>query len=470
MLKDYKMLAIAGAAAMLSACGGGGGGGGGDEEPPPAFVSCVGDVCTLTGVINENYTLTADKKWQLDPVRAVRVGEGNVTITTDAQVASIKAAGVTLTIEPGTDIRGSNNSSLIVTRGSKIVANGTAANPITFSSLDENFDGEGEWGGIVVQGFAPVFGGGGTGACFGVGTFCNIVGEGGPDVGVYGGNDKADNSGSLKYVRIAEAGLVAGLNNELNGLTLMGVGHGTTVDYIQVHNNLDDGVELFGGTVNIKHLVLTNNDDDDIDYDNGYQGNIQFAIVRKNQTKTAPSGSNDPRGIEANSSDAGFVPETNATLANVTILGGPVNNAADKLQPGALFRGAVTSALVNSAVKGFNTGCVRIQDAASGGSGTTVNQFSDITLTNVLGDCQSGFYVGSRVADAGSNASATAFDVDAAYALAVGSATLGGAVTIPAVNNGSGFAFESTDYVGAVKPGTSAANAWWAGWVVPGSL
>ena len=91
----------------------------------------------------------------------------------------------------------------------------------------------------------------------------------------YGGNNPADDSGIIRYVRIAEGGLIAGPNNEINGLTLQGVGHGTLIDYVQVHGNQDDGIEWFGGTANVKHAVLTNNDDDDIDFDEGYQGNIR---------------------------------------------------------------------------------------------------------------------------------------------------------------------------------------------------
>ena len=180
--------------------------------------------------------------------------------------------------------------SLIVTRGSKLMAEGTASQPITFSSLaDDNLDGLGEWGGVVIQGFAPQYGSGGTGACFGAGTVCNVLGEGGTIVGNYGGNDPTDNSGTLRFVRIAEGGLIAGPNNEINGLTLQGVGYGTTIEYIQVHGNLDDGIEWFGGTVNARYLVLTNNDDDDIDFDEGYKGNIQYAIARKDPNKSRPN-------------------------------------------------------------------------------------------------------------------------------------------------------------------------------------
>ena len=150
--------------------------------------------------------------------------------------------------------------------------------------------------------FASHYGKANAGVCHADGAFCNVRGEGGDGVGRFGGDDDADNSGVIRYVAIAEAGKATGVqDNEINGLTLMGVGHGTTIEYVQVHNNLDDGVEWFGGTVDAKYLVLTGNDDDDVDYDEGYKGNIQHVLIVKNQTKTAPSGSNDPRGIEANS-------------------------------------------------------------------------------------------------------------------------------------------------------------------------
>ena len=373
----------------------------------------------------------------------------------------------------GLDVKAFDDGSLLVTRGSKLMALGSPASPITFSSLDDNYDGEGEWGGVIIQGFAPQYGQGGTGACFGSGSVCNVAGEGGTVVGNYGGNDPADNSGMLRYVRIAEGGLVAGPNNEINGLTLQGVGHGTLIEYVQVHGNLDDGIEWFGGTVNVRYAVLTNNDDDDIDYDEGYQGNIQYAIVRKNPDKLAPTGSNDPRGIEANSSDDDFVPETEAVLANVLVLGSAVNNntASDAgAQPGMRLRGALTTTIYNSAVKDFDVGCVRIDDADINGDGSTIVD-SSVGLVNVLGDCSDGFY-NRRAADLEVNAGVatnTGVTVDAAYALTDPEAAVA-APGITAVDNGSGFSFDDTDFVGAVEPGTSAAAAWWSGWIIPGSL
>ena len=351
------------------------------------------------------------------------------------------------------------------------MAEGTAARPITFSSLsDDDFNGQGEWGGVILQGFAPQYGTGGTGACFGSGTVCNVKGEGGTIVGNYGGNDPSDNSGVMRYVRIAEGGLVAGPNNEINGLTLQGVGHGTTIEYVQVHGNLDDGIEWFGGTVNATHLVLTNNDDDDIDFDEGYKGNIQYAIARKDPNKALPTGSNDPRGIEANSSDADFVPETMAVLSNILIVGGPMNNSTLSTagqQPGMRLRGAVNVTIYNTAIKDFDTGCIRIDDADINGDGSSIIS-SHVALTNTLGDCENGLYA-KREADTSTNAVTNSVTLDAAYALTEAAASVA-PPDITAVDNGSGFDFDENNYVGAVAPGTDAGDAWWAGWTIEGSL
>lgn len=482
MKRQHTLMALFGSTLLLTACGGSGGGGGNPDPDPvgngcPAgfdtfdFLSCQGNVYTVSGDIDQDLTMDSGRDWRLDGV--VRVGGGFVAVDNDSDVAAIKAAGVTLTIEPGTDIRGLDDGILIVTRGSQIMANGTAANPITFSSLDNNFDGLGEWGGVVIQGFAPHFGTGNTGVCSGsgAGTVCNVEGEGGSDVesSLFGGNLPADNSGVMRYVRIAEGGLVAGPNNEVNGLTLQGVGHGTTLEYIQVHNNLDDAFEWFGGTVNARYIVATGNDDDDIDFDEGWMGNIQFAIAQKSQTKASPTGSNDPRGIEANSGNEDFVPQTQGALANVTVVGGPLVNAPNTERPGLLLRGAVTASIYNAAVRGFDTACVQIQDADTDGT-PGADAFSSITLVNVIGDCADGYYAGSRMADDDVNAGPQPFSLDEAYAINEVAGRLASAPVINAVANGSSFTFEQTDYIGAVEPGTDPGQAWWAGWTIPGSL
>lgn len=467
---NKKHLAVAIMAATLVGCGSD------DDDSDPVSaknydVSCNADNsrCFVSGKIDEDFTMTADTQWVLDG--SVFVGEGQVEITSAAQVQEIKDAGVTLTVEAGTDVRGLSNATLVITRGSKIMAEGTAAAPITFSSdADDNYDGLGEWGGVIVQGFAPQYGPGNTGVCSeGLDGFCNVEGEGGLDETIrYGGVDAADNSGVIKYVRIAEGGRVAGPGNEVNGLTMQGVGHGTTIEYIQIHDNLDDGLEWFGGTVNVKYAVLTGNDDDPIDFDEGYQGNIQYAIVLQDQDEEAtPTGSNDPRGIEANSSDDEYVPQTAATLANITVINGPISSG----EPGIRLRGSVNVDLVNTVVAstGANNGCIRIDDSDHDGNSETAKIDTPVNIVNVItSGCSTTYNKEDPETESGLTEEVAVFD--AAVALTNTAATLGSAPTITAVDNGSNFAFDATTYIGAVAPGTAAASAWWAGWIIEGSL
>ena len=469
--KLFLAMSVISASAMMTACGSDSDS---NDSKELSFVTCNEEtkVCTLEGTMTENYTLTSDYEYRLSGL--LQVGEGNVELATTSAVQAAKDAGVTLTIEPGVHVKASSEGVLLVTRGSKLMADGKKSDgsidPITFSSKqDDDFDGLGEWGGVVIQGFAPQYGAGNTGVC---GTeVCNVNGEGGDFIGKFGGIDKADNSGVIRYVRIAEAGKVAGPNNEINGLTLQGVGHGTTVEYVQVHGNQDDGIEWFGGTVNVKYVVLTNNDDDAIDFDEGYMGNIQYAIVLQNQDADAkPVGSNDPRGIEANSSDEDYVTATAATLANISVINGPI--AAD--EPGVRFRGAVTVNFVNSVVATAdeNKGCIRIDDADIDGKGAgTVIEDTPVNIVNVIAsNCgtSSTYPKADPLTETGLVEEVA--DFDTAWALTNTAATLATAPTITATDNGSNFVFDQTDYIGAVKPGTAAANAWYAGWIIPGSL
>ncbi|MGH7601813.1 MAG: T9SS C-terminal target domain-containing protein, partial [bacterium] len=178
-------------------------------------------------------------------------------------------AGATLTIEPGTVIYGDKASkgALIIEQGAKIIADGTAAQPIVFTSaLPAGQRSYGDWGGLILCGRAPINVPGGTATI-----------EGG--VGsIYGGTDPADNSGTLRYVRLEFPGIAFQPNSEINGLTLGGVGSGTIIDYVQVSYSGDDGFEFFGGTVNAKHLISLRTLDDDFDTDFGYSGKVQYAV------------------------------------------------------------------------------------------------------------------------------------------------------------------------------------------------
>ncbi|EAT12070.1 hypothetical protein HF888_04570 [Bermanella marisrubri] len=510
-LKKLVMaMAVTGASVALTACGGSDDD---NNDNDSAFVTCNEEtkVCTLEGTMTENYTLTKDYEYRLSGL--LQVGEGNVDLADAAEMQAVKNAGVTLTIEPGVHVKANSDGVLLVTRGSKLIADGKKSDntidPITFSSRqDDDFDGLGEWGGVVIQGFAPHYGAGNTGFCGGdvavtADVVCNVEGEGGDFIGNFGGGDKADNSGVIRYVRIAEAGKVAGPNNEINGLTLQGVGHGTTVEYVQVHGNQDDGIEWFGGTVNVKYAVLTNNDDDAIDFDEGYMGNIQYAIVLQNQADDArPVGSNDPRGIEANSSDEDYVPQTAATLANISVINGPISGAArdengdyiwvdedgnvvastdpeaDYLgaEPGVRFRGSVNVDFINSVVAttDHNKGCIRIDSSDHDEDSNTAKIATPVNLVNVMAsNCglSDEFPKDDTTKD---SVTATGLvsevaDFDTAWALTNTAATVT-APTIEATDNGSNFVFDQTTYIGAVEPGTPAASAWYAGWIIPGSL
>lgn len=187
--------------------------------------------------------------------------------------------GQTLVIEPGTIIRartgqGTNASALIVARGGKIIAEGTASEPIIFTVEGDDLEGsvpghtQGLWGGVILLGNAPVLSESGEAFIEGIPLT--------EPRGVYGGADPNDNSGILKYVSIRHSGTNLGEGNEINGLTLGGVGSNTQISYVEVIANADDGFEFFGGTVNCHHLIASYCDDDAFDFDRGYSGNVQF--------------------------------------------------------------------------------------------------------------------------------------------------------------------------------------------------
>ena len=211
----------------------------------------------ITGLISEDITWYSDTIYEM--AGKVVVGEG-----------------ATLTIQPGTlikarDGQGSLSTALIVAQGSKIEAVGTAENPIIFTSIYDTGDNLDEsdmglWGGIVVLGYAPISADATPAQIEGI-----PVNE---TFGAYGGTDIHNNSGILKYVSIRHAGTLLGGGNELNGLTLGGIGSGTVIDHIEVVGNLDDGIEFFGGTVNASNLLVWAQGDDAFDVDQGWEGTV----------------------------------------------------------------------------------------------------------------------------------------------------------------------------------------------------
>lgn len=209
--------------------------------------------------------------------------------------------GVTLTIEPGVIVKGqagtgANATALLVARGGKLMAEGTAALPIIFTSVADELtpediaagdfmspnldpDASGLWGGLLILGKAPI-------SVSTNATEFQIEGIPASDTnGLYGGSDPADNSGTLRYISIRHSGTNIGEGNEINGLTLGGVGSGTTIEFIEIVGNQDDGIEFFGGTVNVTNLLIWNTEDDGVDTDQAWSGILDnFIVIAGSQT------------------------------------------------------------------------------------------------------------------------------------------------------------------------------------------
>jgi hypothetical protein len=266
-------------------------------------------VVVVSGDINANTTWTSNNVYELSGLVYVN-------------------SGVTLTIEPGTFIRSGttsgngDNSSLIVARGGKLIAEGTPCKPIVFTSKRApgsrvtpipvvNTLGGGSWGGIILLGNAK----------HNLGTqFIEGLVNTEPR-NQHGGNDDADNSGILKYVRIEFGGYTLLANSEINGLTMGSVGNGTTIDYVQVSKAYDDAYEFFGGSVNAKHLVAFQCLDDDLDTDNGFSGTVQYALCIKDPGFSDQSQSEGFESDNSASGNPGLLPKTSAKFLNVTQIG-----------------------------------------------------------------------------------------------------------------------------------------------------
>ena len=306
----------------------------------PVTVSVVPPktIVVVEGVIEGNVTWTKDKIYRLKGY--VRVGE-EPTFGTVTKVGQ-------LTIQAGTVIIGdkATKGTLIVQRGSKLIAEGTVAEPIVFTS-DQVIGSRspGDWGGVVICGKAPN----------------NLTGvaelEGGYK-GFHGGTIANDNSGSLRYVRIEYAGIPLNPNQEINSLTMGSVGSGTKIEYIMTSFGLDDSFEWFGGTVNCKYLVAYKGTDDDFDMDNGYSGTVQFGFGLRDGNLADVSGSN---GFEIDNDAAGSnsAPFTAATIVNFSIIGAKAKSADymdSNFQNGAQLRRNAKVKVYNTFMTGYPAG------------------------------------------------------------------------------------------------------------------
>lgn len=301
-------------------------------------------LCRIPNAITSNLTLT-------NVTGVAYLLDGNTEVGVDVGATGAAAGGVraTLTIEAGVTVVANPadqaNDVLLVNRGSQIQAVGTATQPIIFTSRQNlsptgtSDATQGQWGGIILLGQAP------TGVCRngiindanGSRTDCENTAEGLTTTRLYGGPDRASNSGRMSFVQIRFTGvdISAGGGNELQGLTLAGTGSGTVIDHIQSHNSADDGIEIFGGTTNLRYVAITGADDDGFDLDNGFRGLTQFLVVAQR-----PSGStSDSFTMEIDSNgNEDLLPRTYPQISNFTFLHTAGTSGALRIRGGTDLR------------------------------------------------------------------------------------------------------------------------------------
>jgi hypothetical protein len=415
-----------------------------------AMVDGQTNTCQVSGRITSDLTLTEGNHYALSG--AVFVGGDD-------------ADSAILTVEPGVVVYGtSGNDYLVVSRGSKIEANGTATAPITFTSnqhvsgglVDGLANGEaGQWGGLVLLGK------GNSTKCPQDGSQCSLQVEGVQEGAVFGGTDDTDNSGTLRYVRVMHGGFEIAPDNELNGITFGAVGSGTTLEYLQVHKNADDGVEFFGGAVNAKYLVLTGIQDDSVDWDNGYKGYMQFVLV-----KHAADNSDANRGIEGDGDGGDGAAFSNPIVANMTIIGNTFDTAESDSE-GVLLRDQTNAQLYNFVVTG-PAGMGECFEADLSDGDTTLEANMNGTNNPQLVFASSVLACGENIKNSGDFDQEAWFIGQSGTSIAAGqSAVLNGVYTIDATSPTDvtplNTFFSSVDFIGAVK---DADNDWTANWTV----
>ena len=414
--------------------------GGFEKKCAVTIFPAAGSTITLAaGNITSNVTLKSDISYILD---------GWVYVKSPA----------TITIEAGTVIKGKvdTKASLVIERGAKIMAEGTAAKPIVFTSAKAaGARAAGDWGGLVICGNAKINVAGGEAEI-----------EGGLGT-KYGGSDDNDNSGVLKYVRIEFAGYAFAPDKEINGLTLGAVGKATTIDYVQVSYSNDDSFEWFGGTENAKHLIAFGGLDDEFDTDFGFSGFVQYAIGLRDPMTADISKSN---GFESDNDGTGStnIPATNPKFANVSLYG-PLATPTTTINP--LFQAAMhlrrktNLEVYNSVFAGWPKGLLMKDSKGNAGTGA---QVKGCILSGIV-DNFSGNAAGEKAffEDASRVNRTIALNVDLkvtnAFSLTApnflpmtGSPLLTGAAT------GLPTGLEATTYVGAFN--TTDWTAGWANW------
>lgn len=364
---------------------------------------------TLTGNITANATLTSGSSYKLSGGLHVK-------------------AGNTLTIEPGVTVVAVDDDApdyILIEQGAKIDAQGTASNPIVMTS---ELKKSGAWGGIHICGRAHTNAGEGV---------LSEIGN-----APYGGSDDSDNSGTLRYIRLEYTGFALDEEHEANGISFYGVGKGTTVEYVQAYKGSDDGFEFFGGSVNVKHMVVTDCTDDSFDWTEGWNGRGQFLVAYQSGEEECDC----LMECDNNGNNFDATPVAHPILSNLTLVG---DNSANNTR-GIRLRAGTQAEIYNSIITG-KAKCITLETEQTEQallSGTS--KLQHIAMSSDL-NSENGIYTAEMFA------AATGNSTDYVNALAndyVG--TLSGGVTPD-----DPF-FTRVDYKGAV----SASDDWTSGWTL----
>ena len=411
-MKTYwKILAAAAACmALATACNN-------DDEgnDTPGLNGDITPGTTLTGNITSDATLTEGNSYRLSGGLHVK-------------------AGATLRIEPGVELVAVDDEIpdyILIEQGAKIDAQGTAAHPIVMTSeLKES----GAWGGIHICGYAHTNAGAGV---------LSEIGN-----APYGGDNDADNSGTLRYIRLEYTGFALDEEHEANGVSFYGVGNGTTVEYLQAYKGSDDGFEFFGGSVNVRYLVSTSCSDDSFDWTEGWNGKGQFLVAFQEAESTLGYDCDCLMECDNNGNNAAATPVAHPVLANVTLVG----NNSQTGNRGVRLRAGTEVELYNVIITG-KPKCLTVETPETESSFSkqqTPSVLEYISMSTVL-DSKEGIYTNEDFEAAAGNAT------DYVNALTDGYVgTIQGGKTL------SDSFFTAAAYKGAV----SASDDWTAGWTL----
>lgn len=409
MRKNWKFAAmtlVAGMALFTTAC---------SSDDDPAANTGNGDDTEESYVldkdITENVTLETGKNYTLN---------GGIHVK----------AGATLTIQPGVTITAKHDGTvdyILVEQGAKIDAQGTASQPIVMTSEKKE---AGAWGGLHICGYAHTNNGSGS----------SEIGN-----APYGGNNDADNSGTLKYIRLEYTGYAFDEEHEANGVSFYGVGNGTTVEHLQAYKGSDDGFEFFGGSVNVKYLVATSCSDDSFDWTEGWNGKAQFLVAYQEGETSLGYACDCLMECDNNGTNFAATPVAHPVIANATLIG----NGGEA--QGVRLRAGTEVELYNTIITGKGKALTVETDETENALKNGTSKLEYVAIAGELSSKQ-GIYTNADFVQATGNLDNQTFTWNNKY---VG--TLDGGKDLSADSF-----FTSTDYKGAVKSGED----WTEGWTL----